>query len=323
MLPASGSGVLPASGSGVLPASGSGVLPASGSGVLPASESRELRASAYRQLASELRQAISAGRYPAGQRLPTEAELVSATGFGRQTVRRAFQELVTEGAIYRVRGRGTFAVPGDGTYLRSFGSVADLLALSLDTELQVVEPLHVLASVQIAERLEVADDKVMAMSFQRLRDGLPFCFTRVHLPLQLGRRIRELPDLAELAEPGARGRFTVIGLIERVSEHPIHAALQDATAEAASADIARQLGCAPGCPVLRIDRLYRDRELRPVEFAINHFNPDRYSYRLQLRRRVDPSGWAAPARRRRRDGGDETAATRRRRDSDETATRQR
>ena len=111
--------------------------------------------SAYRQVASDLRQAIAAGRYPAGQRLPTEAELVASTGLGRQTVRRAFQELVTEGVIYRVRGRGTFAVPGDGKYLRSFGSIDDLMALSLDTELQVVEPLHVLASVEVAGQLRV------------------------------------------------------------------------------------------------------------------------------------------------------------------------
>jgi len=245
--------------------------------------------SAYRQVASGLRRAIAAGRYPAGQRLPTEAELVSATGLSRQTVRRAFQELVTDGAIYRVRGRGTFAVPGDGKYLRSFGSVDDLMALSLDTEMQVVEPLHVLASLDAAGRLQVDDDMVMAMSFLRLHEGAAFCFTRVHLPMELGRRLRDLPEMAGLADPGARARVTVISLIERVSDHPIHGALQNATAEAATAEIARRLGCAPGLPVLRIDRLYRDRELRPLELAVNHFNPDRYSYRLQLRR-VGPAG---------------------------------
>jgi hypothetical protein len=42
---------------------------------------------AYRHVASGLRQAIAAGRYPAGQRLPTEAELVAATGLSRQTAR--------------------------------------------------------------------------------------------------------------------------------------------------------------------------------------------------------------------------------------------
>jgi DNA-binding GntR family transcriptional regulator len=36
--------------------------------------------------------------------------------------------------------------------------------------------------------------------------------------------------------------------------------------------------------VLRIDRLYSDRSGRPVELAVSHFHPDRYSYRLEIRR---------------------------------------
>ena len=246
--------------------------------------------SAYRQVAADLREAIAAGRYAGGQRLPTEAELVASTGLGRQTVRRAFQELVTEGVIYRVRGRGTFAVPGEGKYLRSFGSIDDLMALSLDTELQVVEPLHVLASVEIAGQLQAGEDSVMTISFLRLHDGVPFCYTRVHVPLAIGRRLRELPELAGLAEPGSRARFTMISLVDRVSDRRIDSAVQNATAAAASADVAHRLGCPPGLPVLRIDRLYRDRELTPLELAINHFHPDRYSYRLQLRGRLGPPG---------------------------------
>lgn len=242
---------------------------------------------AYRQLAASLRQAIAEGRHPAGERLPTEAELVSQTGLSRQTIRRAFQELTTEGIIYRVPGRGTFAVPGDGRYLRSFGSVDDLMSLSLDTELQVVEPLHVLASVVVADQVCPGSDKVMTISFLRLHEGLPFCYTRVHVPLEIGRRLRELPEIAALAEPGARASLTVISLMNSASGRPIHSAAQNVTAVAADADVAHLLGCAPGQPVLRIDRLYRDRELLPLELAVNHFNPDRYSYQIQLRTQID------------------------------------
>jgi DNA-binding GntR family transcriptional regulator len=251
------------------------------------------QATAYRQLAADLRQAVAAGRYPPGQRLPTEAELVESTRLSRQTVRRAFQELVSEGVIYRVRGRGTFAVPGDGRYLRSFGSIDDLMALSLDTELRVVEPLHVQASVAVADRLRVPEDSVMAMSFLRLHDGVPFCHTRVHVPLEVGRRLRDLPELGALTEPGDQARFTVISLVDQVSDRQIHNAVQNATAVAADPDTARQLGCPAGVPVLRIERLYCDRDLVPLELAINHFHPDRYSYRLQMRGRVDHTAGGA------------------------------
>jgi DNA-binding GntR family transcriptional regulator len=43
----------------------------------------------------------------------------------------------------------------------------------------------------------------------------------------------------------------------------------------------------PGRPLLRIDRLCRERELTPLELAVNRFHPDRYSYRIQLRTRLE------------------------------------
>lgn len=238
---------------------------------------------AYLDLADELREAIVADRFGSGNRLPTEAELVAATGLSRQTVRRAFQELVSEGIIYRVRGRGSFAVPGHGKYLRSFGSVDDLMALSQDTLLQVVEPLHIRASVDVADRLGISEEIVMAMSFLRLHDGVPFCFTRVHLPRELGEQILALPEMQRLSSPGARGRTTVIGLIERLGPIAIQGAQQDITAVAATSDVARLIDCEAGQPVLKIERLYWDRDGTPIEFAVNHFNPESYSYRLQLR----------------------------------------
>jgi GntR family transcriptional regulator len=56
---------------------------------------------------------------------------------------------------------------------------------------------------------------------------------------------------------------------------------------AADADIADWLGCTPGLPLRRIDRLYRDRELTPLELAVNHFHRDRDSCRIQLRTWLD------------------------------------
>jgi len=93
-----------------------------------------------------------------------------------------------------------------------------------------------------------------------------------------------------------RARFTVISLVDQVSDRQIHNAVQNATAVAADPDTARRLGCPPGVPVLQIERLYCDRDLVPLELAVNHFHPDRYSYRLQMRGRVDHSGTGGGAR---------------------------
>ena len=98
------------------------------------------RGTAYHTLASELRTSILQGKYADGSPLPTEAELASHHHLSRQTVRRASQELVAEDLVYRVAGRGTFAAPADRQYLRQFGSIEELMGLSLDTELELIEP---------------------------------------------------------------------------------------------------------------------------------------------------------------------------------------
>ena len=95
---------------------------------------------AYRIVADRLRAEIAAGAYPAGVALPTEADLCLEHEVSRQTVRRAFQDLVAEGIVYRIPGRGTFVAGMSGKYVRSSGSIEELMALADDTDLDVLDP---------------------------------------------------------------------------------------------------------------------------------------------------------------------------------------
>jgi DNA-binding GntR family transcriptional regulator len=70
----------------------------------------QVRPVAYRTLAAQIRNAIRNGEYADGRQLPTEEQLVASYSVSRQTVRRAMQDLVSEGIIYRVAGRGTYPV---------------------------------------------------------------------------------------------------------------------------------------------------------------------------------------------------------------------
>ncbi len=82
----------------------------------------EVRPAAYRTLATRLRDAIRNGEYANGRQLPTEEQLSASHSVSRQTVRRAMQDLVSEGIIYRVAGRGTYPVAEEDRYVNHFGS---------------------------------------------------------------------------------------------------------------------------------------------------------------------------------------------------------
>ncbi|WP_406632971.1 GntR family transcriptional regulator [Amycolatopsis sp. WGS_07] len=236
---------------------------------------------AYKVLARELRQAILRRRFADGVRLPTEAELAAEHGVSRQTVRRAFQDLVADGLVHRVPGRGTFAAPREGQYLRQFGSIEDLMGLSLDTSLEVLRPLRRLVNVEAASRLRLDSDTVYTVVFRRLHEGNPFCHTAVHLHPAAG---SALADVRTLATPGATSDATIIGLLDDRLPAPIAEAEQSITAAAADAPLAEALGCPPAAPLLRVDRTYLTTDGQPVELAVTHFLPEQYSYRIKLKR---------------------------------------
>jgi DNA-binding GntR family transcriptional regulator len=233
---------------------------------------------AYRLLADQLRAAI--GRDGAGAQLPTEAELTRLHGLSRQTVRRAYQELVADGVVTRVPGRGTFPVP-PGPYVRSLGSFEDLLAQSTETELELVSPLQIADDPEPSAVERLRASPVMELRARRLHGGLPYAFLVVSLPPHVGRR---LSRVRLLRTAGAREATTILEVLDTVLDPPIVSARMDVTAASAAADVAAQLDLPAGHPVLRIERLYFDADGRPVELAVNHMNPARYSYRLELRR---------------------------------------
>jgi GntR family transcriptional regulator len=237
-------------------------------------------APAYQALREQLRDEIAAGRYPDGARLPTESELVTRHGLSRQTVRRAFQDLVAEGVVYRVPGRGTYASEPGRHYLRQLGSIEDLMSLSDDTTMEVLARLRRRVDVDAASRLRLDDDVVYSVVFRRLHDGVPFVLTTVHLVPSAAQPLLASPALAD----GTVGTHTIIGLLEPHLSEPIAEAAQSITVAPADGVVAEAVRCAAGHPMLRVDRLYSDSSGRPVELSVSHFLPEQYTYRVTLRR---------------------------------------
>jgi DNA-binding GntR family transcriptional regulator len=144
--------------------------------------------------------------------------------------------------------------------------------------MEVVEPPRPLVDLEAAGRLRLDRDDVVSMTFRRFHDGQPFSVTTIFVPVAVGRRLMARRDLTDV---GVRRKMTVLSVVREAV--PISSAQQSITAVTAPAGVGLQIDVREGAPVLRIDRLYFDRDQEPVELAINHCNPDRYSYRVQLR----------------------------------------
>jgi DNA-binding GntR family transcriptional regulator len=234
---------------------------------------------AYQRIAEALRQTVLRS-HDADLRLPTEAELAEQHGVSRQTVRRAYQELVSDGLVTRTPGKGSFAARGGSQYLRRFGTVEDLMSLSVDTEMEVLAPLSRKVEIEAAGRLGLSVDAIATVSFRRLHLGVPFCVTDVYLPPDIGALIADAPEV----QRGARSTRTIIGLLDPVLREPIGGAEQTITVSLADTRVAAATECEPGEPMLRIDRMYRTMTGEAVELAVSRFVTSLYSYRSSLRR---------------------------------------
>jgi GntR family transcriptional regulator len=242
---------------------------------------------AYAAISAQLRREISAGTYANGRRLPTEAELAERYKVSRQTVRRAFHDLVSEAIVSRVPGRGTFVNDNvRSRYLRSFSSIDDLLNLSRDTAVELLKHLERGVDSYAASRLQLDTDVVHSLVLRRCHDGLPFVTTSVSVPAWVAKLLQGTPDL----QPSELGDYTIIGLLEPRLPSPISRADQSITTAPATPLVAEALKCKVGDPMLRIDRLYLDQDNRPIELAVSYFLPDRYTHRTTLRRVKAPEG---------------------------------
>jgi DNA-binding GntR family transcriptional regulator len=227
-------------------------------------------------LADRLRESILESPSPLA-RLPTEAELSKKYKRSRQTVRRAYQDLVADGLVRRIPRRGTFPI-AQQPYMRSFGTIEDLIALREDTELEVIHPLAVSNGAPAHSTLAVGP--TMELVVRRLHDGKPFACTIVSLPAELGRRLSR----TILVRRGARKRTTVLEILESVAAVQIAEARQVITVDAIPANLAKLIDVVAGDKVMRVDRVYYDNAGQIVELTTNYFNPRRYTYALVLRR---------------------------------------
>ena len=120
----------------------------------------------------------------AGSPVPPERELARSYGTSRTTVRQALAELVVEGRLLRMQGKGTFVAKPKVAQLLELASYTEgMRAHGLHPETKILDIGYVTADEQLAALLGIrSGGRALRIHRLRLADGEPMSIDTSHLP---------------------------------------------------------------------------------------------------------------------------------------------
>jgi GntR family transcriptional regulator len=241
----------------------------------------------HHQVYLDLKAALDAGEWRAGDRLPTERDLAQRYGCSLITIRRAMSELVREQRLERTRGRGTFVlhprIDRDFTGELSFTEEMQTRGLDPQTRLVAARPESAGEAVAAALGLELGSP-TLYLERLRMADGEPLLLEQVHLPAE------RFPGL--LASDLEHGSLYDL-LTERYGVR-VARAREFMEPVLLRAREARLLDRKPGTPALLIEGIASTAEGVPVELGRTYVRGDRTRYYVE-RVVVRPKGSGSAA----------------------------
>ncbi|MHB9144353.1 MAG: GntR family transcriptional regulator [Symbiobacteriia bacterium] len=236
----------------------------------------------YTQLKERVWEMVDSGQLKPGDQVPSERELCERYGISRMTCRQALNDLVTEGVLYRVQGRGTFVANPKVTQglLKLTGFTEDMLARGLVPETRVVSAEVVPASKKLAAYLDLPlGEHVVRLERIRSAGGQPMCLEQGHLPASRVPGLEQRRDL----------EGSLYHLLADVYDLRLARANETLEAVAARERTGEILEVAVGSPLLLLERVTWEADGRPIEYVRSFYRGDRYRFQTELVRRE--GGW--------------------------------
>ncbi len=231
----------------------------------------------YKEVKEKIIQALSEGKWQAGDKLPVESDLADMYGVSKSTIRAAVGELVDANILVRKQGKGTFvATEKVSRNLYRFFHLVDASG-------KRHYPVRQLLSIS----REAATEKTIdALQLYRYSDRDVFS---IHMLFKInGRAVgRSNPCVPVALFPGLDAKefqpddVSLYSLYHTMYNINVIRVEANVGVSSATPAVARELGVRPQAPLLRIERIAYTYQDVPVEYRTILLDTSEIQYRIE------------------------------------------
>lgn len=229
----------------------------------------------YYQLKSYIEDQITSGIWKPGTKISSELEISQQFQVSRTTVRQAIGDLVNEGKLERIQGRGTFVseINIDKQIHRITGFTQDMISRGLSPSSEVLNFEVVHPPQHITKELHINESE-SCIFLKRLRkgNGKRIALETVYIPYNRFKKLLNM-DLSNtsLYEIFAR-EFKAIPKISRQTIEALKCPIAEA----------KLLGIEIGSPIFFFHTTAFDQDDLPLEYTEGYYRGDRYILHLSI-----------------------------------------
>ena len=229
----------------------------------------------YKQIENYIMDCIHDSRLQKGMIIPSEENFCEMFKTSRMTVRKAIDELVGKGILYRIKGKGTFVnkFNVEKTMNISTGWKETMMAQGHKVHTKVLNFCYVEASEFIAKNLNISKGtKVVLLERLRYADDLPVLIEKAYLNASILQGIMEYEFNDESLYRVFENHFGI----------KLNHVYQKLYTKELSGEHAKLLFNSASATCIVMENTSYDNYTRPIEFTICYINGERYTLRYVI-----------------------------------------
>jgi len=239
-----------------------------------------LSAPLHYQLSKTLQEEINSGKFEQGDLFATEKSLMERFNVSSTTVRRALQDLVRQGYLYRKVGKGTFvrrpSIEEPIGFLSSFFEEMESQGIKPSSDVLALKVIG--ADPFVAEKMQLKSSESVYLIKKLMRaDGEPMAVFESYWPLPIGEVLAKY-DLATMG---------IFAIVEEVLGIRLGEAVGTIEAAAPTSEEARLLKIPARTPVLIKRQVIYSSDGKPINLVRLAYRGDRYKFQVRMLRQPE------------------------------------